>query len=377
MNDYRLTQFGEDILEDVKTFCLREVRGEAVEIDRSHADPEALYAKAGEMGLTSLFVSDEQGGTGFKAEELAALLEEIASHDAGLAVTLAANGLALQPVTLAGSDQQKAFCSDLLMEGGYGAFCLTEDDAGSDISRIRTTAVMTERGYVLNGSKTMITNAPNASFYTVAAMLDGELTMFLVPGESAGIHRESPEEKMGLRTSLTGGIGFQDVELSAGALIGARGDGKRLAAETLQKGRVFCAAMAVGIGRRAIEEATVRVKEREQFRTVLSENPAVQAKIAEMYLRKASAQSCVIRACEIMDGERSGNLELISSAAKCLASDAAVYCALEAIQLFGGYGYSRDYPVEKLLRDAKAFQIFEGTNEIQRSIIGRSIISQN
>lgn len=374
--EYRLSEFAQDLLEDVRRFSIREVRMQAARVDRLQQRPDEILEKLTEIGFTGIFVPDSQNGAGLSLQERAALLGELGRHDAGAAQSVAAVDLAAQPVKLAGTAAQKKYIADILSEGGFAAFCMTEDLAGSDISMIRTKAERTENGYRLNGSKCMVTNVRNAKFLTVIARTDADLSAFLLPADAPGVVRGESEQKMGLRTSQTGSIWFNDVEIPEDALIGEAGQGKQLAMGALDVGRMFASAIAIGIAERALEEAISRIRQRTGFEKPFSDNPVIRTRLAEMYMQKEAAKGTLIHAMENYDGGGQEDQEMLSSASKCLASDAAVACALEAVQLFGGYGYCQDYPVEKLLRDAKAFQIIEGANEIQKLIIGRKLVKQ-
>lgn len=394
--EYRISEFAQDLLEDIRGFCIREVRMQAAREDRMQAagEPHAQAVGAGhtqlagaggepdggviekirEIGFTGIFASLGEDLPDLTLQEQAALLGELASHDAGAAISAAAADLAAQPVKMAGTEEQKRVCMDVLENGGFGAFCLTEELSGSDISTIRTRARRDGSGYILSGSKAMITNFLGAEFLTVFAVLDDEMAAFLVPAEAEGIMRGEPEQKLGLRTSETGSIWFNDVGVPESALVGGPGRGKKLAAEALNIGRMHCGAVAIGVAERALEETIGRIRERTGFDRPLSDNPVIRSMLAEMYMQKEAAKGTLIHALENYDLHGSEDRELLASAAKCLASDAAVKCAMEAVQLFGGYGYCQDYPAEKLLRDAKAFQIIEGANEIQKMIIGKKLV---
>ncbi len=372
--EYRLSEFARDLLEDVQNFSIREVRMQAARVDRLQQPPDEILEKITESGFTGIFVPNSQDGACLSLQERAALLGELGRHDAGAAQSVAATDLAAQPVKLAGTDDQKKIIAEILSEGGFGAFCMTEDLAGSDISMIRTKAEYTEDGFVLNGSKCMVTNFRKADFFTVFAYLEDELSVFLLPADSPGLVKGESERKLGLRTSQTGTIWFNDVQLPQSALIGEAGQGKQLASESLTCGRMLLSAIAIGIAERALEETLLRIRQRTGFEQPLSDNPVIRTKLAEMYMKKEAAKGTLIHALENYDLEGGEDQELLASAAKCLSSDAAVDCTLEAVQLFGGYGCCQDYPVEKLFRDAKVFQILEGANEIQKMIIGKRLV---
>ena len=366
-----------DLVESAKEFCENELKEQCKEFDISGEWPEELYAAAAELGYTSLEVPEEYGGPSLEHLTVAAIMEEFGKADAGFGTTIAASNLALTSVLLAGTEEQKQQCCDQILEGRFGAFCLTEPMAGSDVSNTKTTAVRDGDDFILNGRKCFITNAAMASFYVVTAMTDLSkglkgMTAFLVyegtPGLSIGNH----ENKMGIRTSNTCDVVLEDCRIPASAMLGAEGTGFSLAMKTLDIARTWMGCVAVGIAQRAIDEAVAYGKQRVTFGKPILANQALQFKIADMEIRTETARQMVAHALRLMEAGKPYAKE--SAIAKCYAGDVAVQNALEAIQILGGYGYSREYPVEKLLRDAKISQIFEGTNEIQRVVISRNVI---
>ena len=368
-----------ELVESAREFCENEIKEQCKEFDVSGEWPEELYAAAAELGYTSLEVPEEYGGPGLEHLTVAAIMEEFGKADAGFATTIAASNLALTPVLLAGSEEQKQQCCDQILEGRFGAFCLTEPMAGSDVTNTKTTAVRDGDDFILNGRKCFITNGSVASFYVVTAMTDPSkgikgMTAFLVfegtPGLSTGNH----ENKMGIRTSNTCDVVMEDCRIPASAMLGAEGTGYSLAMKTLDIARTWMGCVAAGIAQRAIDEAVAYGKQRVTFGKPLMANQALQFKIADMEIRTETARQMVAHSLRLMEAGKPYAKE--SAIAKCYAGDIAVQNALEAIQLLGGYGYSREYPVEKLLRDAKIFQIFEGTNEVQRIVIAKNVIGK-
>ena len=368
-----------DLVESAKEFCENELKEQCKEFDISGEWPEELYAAAAELGYTSLEVPEEYGGPGLEHLTVAAIMEEFGKADAGFATTIAASNLALTPVLLFGTEEQKQQCCDQILEGRFGAFCLTEPMAGSDVSNTKTTAVRDGDDFILNGRKCFITNAAQASFYVVTAMTDLSkglkgMTAFLVyegtPGLSVGNH----ENKMGIRTSNTCDVVLEDCRIPASAMLGTEGTGYTVAMKTLDIARTWMGCVAVDIAQRAIDEAVAYGKQRVTFGKPLMANQALQFKIADMEIRTETARQMVAHSLRLMEAGKPYAKE--SAIAKCYAGDVAVQNALEAIQILGGYGYSREYPVEKLLRDAKIFQIFEGTNEIQRIVIAKNVIGK-
>lgn len=374
---YLISEEAKDLLLDVRNFCEKEVVEVCKEADKTGEWPEELYEMAKEQGYFALEVPEELGGPGLSRVDIAALFEEMAKADAGFATTISASGLGMKPVLIAGSEEQKNYVADVAMEGGLGAFCLTEPGAGSDASSGTTTAVKDGDEYVLNGRKCFITNGAVASYYCITASTDKSkgvkgLSMFLVPAGTPGLSSGKEEDKMGIRTSNTTDVVLEDCRIPASNLIGEEGKGFSIAMKTLDQARAWMGCIAVGIAQRGIDEAKKYTDERIQFGKAINANQAIQFKLADMDIQTEVARQMVANALTRMDMGLSYNRE--SAIAKCYASDIAMRVAEDAIQLFGGYGYSREYPVEKLLRDAKIFQIFEGTNEILRIVVANNLL---
>ena len=370
---YLISEEAQDLLQDVKNFCDKEVAEQCKEYDVSGEWPKAIYDKAVEQGYQALEVPEEFGGPGLSRVDVAALIEQMAIADAGFATTISASGLGMKPVLIAGTDEQKQHVCDLILDGGFGAFCLTEPGAG------KTTAVKDGDEYVLNGRKCFITNGGVASFYCVTAMTDKSkgvkgISMFLVDAGTPGLSTGHEENKMGIRTSNTCDVVFEDCRIPAANLIGEEGKGFGIAMKTLDQARAWMGCVATGIAQRGINEAVAYGKERIQFGKPIIKNQALQFKVADMEIKTETARQMVAHALTKMDMGLPYTKE--SAIAKCYASDIAMEVASEAIQMFGGYGYSREYPVEKLLRDAKIFQIFEGTNEVQRIVVANNVIGK-
>lgn len=376
---YLISDEAKDLLQDVRNFCEKEVKEQCKEYDVTGEWPKEIYDKAIEQGYHALEVPEEFGGPGLSRVDVAALIEEMAIADAGFATTISASGLGMKPVLIAGSDEQKKRACDLILEGGFGAFCLTEPGAGSDAGAGKTVAVKDGDEYVLNGRKCFITNGAIASFYCVTAMTDKTkgvkgISMFFIEAGTPGLSTGNEENKMGIRTSNTCDVVLEDVRIPAKNLIGAEGKGFSIAMKTLDQARTWMGCVATGIAQRGINEAIAYGKERIQFGKPIIKNQAMQFKIADMQIKTETARQMVAHALTKMDMGLPHSME--SAIAKCYASDIAMQVASEAIQFFGGYGYSREYPVEKLLRDAKIFQIFEGTNEVQRIVIANNTIGR-
>ena len=374
---YILSEEGSELVSTVREFCENEVKEQCKSFDESGEFPADIVRQGAEMGLSALEVPEEYGGVGIDAITCAAICEEMAYADAGFYTTMSASGLALRPVLIAGNEEQKKWACDVLLNGGHAAFGLTEPMAGSDSSNTKTTAEKDGDSYILNGRKCFITNGGIADFYTIFAMTNKArgirgISTFLVPRDTPGLSVGNHENKMGIRTSNTTDVVMEDVRVPASALLGKEGNGFLVSMKTLDMSRPYVGAGAVGIAQRCIDEAVAYSKQRVTFGSTISNHQAIQFMLADMEIRTETARSMVIQAVTRQEQGLSYSKE--SAIAKCYAGDIAVQNALDAIQILGGYGYSREYPVEKLLRDAKIFQIYEGTNQIQRSVIAKSVI---
>lgn len=305
-------------------------------------------------------------------------MEELARADAGFAVAVGACDLAMVPVLMAGTEEQKHKFADRLLAGKAAAFCLTEAEAGSDAAALRTTAIKDGEDYVINGSKCFITNGGIADIYTVFATVDPSLgargiTAFIVERERKGVSVGKEEDKMGIRLSNTTEVIFQDVRVPASNIVGNVGQGMKIALETLDRTRGTDApAGALGIAQACIDHALAYAKERKTFGRPIVKNQGIQFMLADMEIQTQAARQMIRSTARMID---QGIVDSkITAATKAFASDIAVQVALDAIQILGGYGYSREYPVEKLLRDAKIYQIFEGTNQVQRMVIANAMV---
>lgn len=376
---YIISEDAKDLLKDIKKFCDDEVREQSKEFDKTGEWPKEMYDKAIEQGYTALEVPAEYGGVGLSRVDIAALLEEMAIADAGFATTISASGLGMKPVLIAGNEEQKKKVCEIILNGGFAAFALTEPGAGSDASAGKTTAVKDGDSYILNGRKCFITNAEVADVYLITAMTDKEagvkgISMFLVEKGTPGLSTGNHEDKMGIRTSNTADVVLEDCRIPAANLVGKEGEGFKIAMKTLDQARTWMGCVATGIAQRALDEAIAYTKERKQFGKPIIKNQAMQFKFADMQIKIETARQMVAHSLTKMDMGLNYSME--SAIAKCYASDIAMQVASDGIQAFGGYGYSREYPVEKLLRDAKIFQIFEGTNEILRIVVSNNIIGK-
>ena len=376
---YILDDEAKDLLETVREFCEKEVKEQCKEYDVSGEWPEEIYKKAGEMGLNGIEVPEELGGLGLNRITHAALYEEMAKADAGFFTTISVANLALKPLIIGGNTELAQRAADILLNGGFGAFCLTEPMAGSDASNNKTTAVKDGDEYVLNGRKCFITNGGVADFYIITAMTDKSkgvkgMSTFYVEKGTPGLSAGNEENKMGIRTSNTTDVVMEDLRIPASNLVGKEGDGFKIAMKTLDMARAIMGVGSVGVAQRCIDEAVAYSKQRVTFGQPIGKNQAIQFMIADMEIKTETARQMAVHALTLQENGLSYGTE--SAIAKCYGGDIAVQVALDAIQILGGYGYSREYPVEKLLRDAKIFQIYEGTNQIQRIVISRAVMGK-
>jgi acyl-CoA dehydrogenase len=380
MPDFSLTEEQSSLREMARKFARTEMAPKAAECDRTPRFPEEIYRKAWELGLMNLNVPTQYGGSGLSALDACLIVEELAYGCAGMTTSIIANCLALEPILLGGTDEQKRrFLLPFCAEYHLASFCLTEPGGGSDAGALTTRATKRGESYRISGEKCFITNAPHASLYTVFATVDPELrhkgiTAFVVPRSAAGLTSGKDEEKMGHRASSTSTVSFQEVEVPAADRLGAEGDGFSIAMRTLDQTRTPIGALATGIAQAALDHAASYSLKRHTFGKPISEHQAIQVKLADMATRVHAARLLTWAAAARIDKGERGTLE--SSIAKTFASDAAFAVADDAIQIHGGYGYMKEYPVEKLLRDAKLTQIYEGSNEIQRIVISRELLKR-
>ena len=378
MIEFQLTEDQIALQEMAHDFAANEMRPQAAQFDRGHEFPEAVMRKAFEVGFLTCTVPAEYGGVGLGDLDTAIVSEELAWGCAGMYTTMMANSLAFTPILLFGTDEQKKrLFAPFLKEMAFASYCLTEREAGSDTSAIKTTARKDGSDYIINGSKCFITNGGVAGLYLVFANSAPNkgprgLSVFAVPRDTPGVSVGKVEDKFGHRASNTTELFFEDVRVPAANLLGREGAGFLVAMRTFDKTRAAVGAAGVGIARAALEHAVEYAKTRVQFGKPIATFQANAFKLAQMAMDVEAARLVVWRAAWLMDRGKPNGKE--SAMAKCLGSDVAMRNALEALQIFGGYGYMKDYPVEKLVRDAKLLQIYEGTNEIQRLVISREVI---
>jgi len=377
MVDFSLTDEQKNLRELAHDFAAKEIRPVAWELDRDGTWPQAIIDKAHEVGLMNTHLPEEYGGAGLNYLDGCIIEEELSWGCSGVQTSLGANGLASAPVMLGGSEEVKReFAEELVAEPKLASFCLTEPDAGSDVSGMRTRAVRKRDKYLLNGSKCFITNGSYADWFVVYAKTDPEaghrgISAFLVRKDDTVIV-DKKEDKMGQRASNTATITFNDTEVDARYLLGEENKGFKLAMMVLDRTRPGVAAMATGISRAAFELATTYSKERVQFGVPIAMHQAIQFMIADMATKVHLSRLATWNSAVLLDQGKRNTLE--SSHAKRFAADSAMEIATDAVQIYGGYGFIKDYPVEKLMRDAKIMQLYEGTSQIQRLVIARETL---
>jgi alkylation response protein AidB-like acyl-CoA dehydrogenase len=346
--------------------------------DQNNETPIDLLREMSLQGYNTMAVPEEYGGGGMGCLTTCLVIEELSSGCAGIATSALVNSLAAYPILIAGSDEQKKRFLIPLSEGKLGALCVTEPGAGSDSSAITTQLQETEGGYLLNGSKCFITNGSIADFYTVFATADRSrgargLTAVVVEKGSKGLSSGRKEDKMGIRASDTADVIFEEVFVPQGNVLGRIGGGFRTIMTTFDTSRPMVGALALGVARAAYERAVKYAHEREQFGQSIGRFQLIQQKLADMAMEIEAARMLVLKAAFLID-KQVKNVSGHSAIAKAFASDMAMRVTVEALQVFGGYGYIKEYQMEKYMRDAKIMQIYEGTNEIQRLIIANEIL---
>jgi acyl-CoA dehydrogenase len=376
--DLTLTDEQKDLRELAHDFAVKDIRSVAWEYDKDGTWPQDVINKAWEVGLMNTHLPEEYGGPGLDYLSGCLIEEEMGWGCSGIGTSLTCNGLATAPIILGGSEEiKKKYLGMLTEEPKLASFCLTEPDAGSDVSGMRTNAVKKGDKYVINGSKCFITNGSYADYYTVYAKTDKEaghkgISAFVVDRHLDGVTVDKKEDKLGQRASNTATISFNDVEIPAENLLGEENHGFKLAMMTLDRTRPGVAAMAVGIGRAAFEFATDYSKERVQFGVPIAMHQAIQFMIADMATKVEAGRLLTWQSASLLDqGKRN---TLASSHAKRFSADSAMEIAVDAVQVYGGYGFIKEYPVEKLMRDAKIMQLYEGTSQIQRLVIAREVL---
>lgn len=374
-----LTEEQEMMRNMVRDFALNDVQPEVKRMEQEDRFPAEIIQKMGELGLMGIPIPEKYGGSDMDYTSYIIAIHELAKVSATLGVILSVHtSVGTNPILSFGNHEQKDTYLPKLATGDYlGAFALTEPGAGSDVANMKTKAVKNGDNYILNGSKLFITNGGEAdTFITFARTGDGQgwksISAFIVEKETSGVVIGKAEKKMGLHGSSTVQLSFDNCAVPKKQLLGEEGDGFRIAMANLNVGRIGIAAQALGIGEAALEHATVYAKEREQFGKPIAENQGIAFKLADMATEVEVAKLLVYQAAALV--EQGGQSSKEASMAKMYASKTARKAAIEAVQVYGGYGYTEDYPVERFFRDAKVTEIYEGTNEIQHIVIAKNLL---
>ncbi len=364
--------------ETARRFAQEEVAPVAAEFDRSGEFPRQVIERAWELGLSCTVIPPDYGGVGLSCQDNCLITEEIAWGCSGITTSIMASDLALTPILVAGTEEQKKeWLGACVSRFNLTAFCLSEPGAGSDVAGLQLQCERDGDHYALNGTKCWITNGGVSDFYTVFATLDRSsrhkgVCAFVVPRDTPGLSVGKKEDKMGQRASDTCVIHFDNARVPVANRLGAEGEGFKIAMRTLDRTRPPIAALATGIARRALEESVNYARERKAFGVAIAEFQAVQFMLADMAKDIEASRLLTAQSAWMVDqGLRASKY---SSFAKCFATDTAMRVTTDAVQVFGGNGYTREYPVEKLMRDAKLMQIYEGTNQIQRLVIARELL---
>ncbi|MCB8968707.1 MAG: acyl-CoA dehydrogenase family protein [Ardenticatenaceae bacterium] len=379
--NFGLSAEHKDIQDLARTFARKEIAPVAEHYDKSHEYPWPVVKKAQEQGFTTMNIPEEYGGMGLTMFEECLVSEELAWGCSGISTAIGVNSLGMLPILIAGSDAQKMEYGNRMADGQLCAYCVTEPEAGSDVSGIATTAVKEGDTYILNGGKTFITGATNANFYTVLAYTNPStrgtrdrykgMSFFVVEREWEGVSVGKPFEKLGQHASDTAEVIFDNVKVPASHLLGEEGKGFLYAMMVFDHSRPSVAAGAVGVAQRALDEAIKYARERHSMGQPIWQHQAIGHMVADMAIQVEAARLLVWKAAWSVD---SGTRNTTAAAfAKAYAADMAMKVCVDAVQVFGGYGYMSEYPVEKLMRDIKIYQIYEGTSQIQRNIIMREL----
>ena len=379
---FKLTEEQEMLVRMARDFTADNIIPVAAEYDEKAIFPEDIFHKARELGIVNMIIPEEYGGVGASAFEEVLVGEEFGYGCTGIGTSITTNSLGMLPIIIAGNKKQKEYwLGERLMEDGeFVSYGVTEANAGSNVVGIQTRAEKKGASFIINGSKTFITNASHANFFTVFAKTDPEaghrgMTCFIIDREMPGVSVGKKFDKLGQRASDTAEIVFENVEVPEENVVGEVGKGFYLAMKVFDHSRPGVASAAVGLQRRALEECVKYAGEREAFGVPIYQHQAVGHKIADMAINyEASRLLTWQSAWQVDNGIFNPR---VPAYAKAFAADMATQAAVDAVQVFGGYGYMKEYPVEKLLRDVKIFQIYEGTSEIQRNIIVRELFKGN
>ena len=369
------------IKELCKQIAEEKIKPVAAEYDEKNEFPWDIVKILADSDICGVYIPEEYGGMGGGVLEMAIATEQLSWGCGGIALAFAATGLGTYPILLYANDEQKArYLPDIASGKKLAAFCITEAEAGSDAGGIKTTATKDGDHYILNGTKQWITNGGEAEIYTVVAMTDKSkgargASAFIVDKDTPGLSFGKKEDKLGIRGSATREVIFTDCKIPKENLLAKEGLGFIIAMKTFDHSRPDVAAQAVGIAQRAVDEAVKYTHERRQFGTSISSFQGVQWMLADMATQVEASRAMIYSAARMVDSGAKG-VAKVSAMCKLFASDTAMKVTTDAVQLFGGYGYMKEYPVEKLMRDAKITQIYEGTNQIQRSVIASALIKE-
>ncbi len=376
---FTLTEEQKLLQQMAREFARNEIIPVAKQYDKSHEFPWPVIRKAQELGLTVMTIPKAYGGSGLSMLDECIVTEELAYGCSGMSTSITLNGLAVLPLLLAGNEEQKQTYCGRLVKGALAAYCLSEAAAGSDVAGIQTMARREGDSYILNGSKTFITNASVANWFSVFAYTNPEakykgMSCFIVDRNTPGVSVAKPFDKLGQRASDTAEVIFDNVRIPAANLIGREGEGFFIAMKVFDRSRVPTAIGAVGAARRALEESIQFAKERKTMGKPIWQHQAVGHMIADMAMNVEAARLVVWQAAAACDSGQPNTMH--SAVAKAFAADLAMKVCTDAVQVFGGYGFIEEYPVAKLMRDVKIFQIYEGTSQIQRNIIVRELFKE-
>lgn len=373
------TEESVELLKLVREIAAKELAPRSAEAEATETFPRDVFRLLGDAGILGLPYAEEYGGGGQPYEVYLQVLEEIAAVWSSVGVGVSVHALSCFGLVTAGTEEQKAEWLPSMLSGDLlGAYCLSEAHAGSDPAAMKTTARRDGDSYVLNGAKAWTTHGGHADFYKVMARTSDDrngISCFLVPASSEGLTADTPERKMGLTGSATATMRFDDVRIPANRRLGEEGDGLRIALAGLDSGRLGIAAVATGLAQGALDAAVAYARERETFGKKIIEHQGLAFVLADMEAAIISARATLLHAARLKDAGKPFSRE--ASVAKMVATDNAMKVTTDAVQVLGGYGYTRDFPVERYMREAKVMQIFEGTNQIQRMVISRSLAKDN
>ena len=376
--DYFLSEEQQMIVETARDISNEKIIPRRAELDEKNEFPTSILEDMSKADLFGIFVPEEYGGFGGGCFEIVLALEELSRGCVGVATSFAASALGIFPVLIAGSDEMKEkYLPDIATGKKWAAFGLTESNAGSDASGVQTTAVLDGDEWVLNGTKQWITNGGESQIYSIVAITDPTkgargASLFVVEDGDPGFSYGKKEDKMGIRSSATRELIMKDCRIPKDRLIGRKGTGFITVMKTLDVSRPGIASLGIGLGQAALDEAVVYAKQRVQFGKPIISFQAVQHMLADMAILVEASRAIVYAAARHIDSNPK-NMSKASSMCKVFATDAAMKVTTDAVQVLGGYGYMKEYPVEKMMRDAKILQIYEGTNQIQRNVIGQEL----